>query len=162
MKSPHSTHINANFYEIRCAQLTIRIRALEAELAEREAEIQRLLCALSFWHPGVPEIASEAIRDRAADDAMLLVGFHGPHEVDAVGRGWIKLIVAPQSETEPVPGFCPECLMTGGHKLSCSRVETKAQPSTEGHFVPGPWAPQSDCFCEACKQYFGTENRSGR
>ena len=27
----------------------------------------------------------------------------------------------------------------------------------DGHFVPGPWAPQSDCFCEACKQYFASD-----
>lgn len=25
------------------------------------------------------------------------------------------------------PGFCPECLMTGGHKLSCSKAETKGE-----------------------------------
>ena len=29
----------------------------------------------------------------------------------------------PQSETKPAPGFCQECLMTGGHKLSCSKAE---------------------------------------
>jgi hypothetical protein len=28
------------------------------------------------------------------------------------------------AETKPAPGFCPECLMTGGHKLSCSKAET--------------------------------------
>jgi hypothetical protein len=30
-------------------------------------------------------------------------------------------------ETKPAPGFCPECLFTGGHKLSCSKAETPAQ-----------------------------------
>jgi hypothetical protein len=42
--------------------------------------------------------------------------------------------------------------------LRDSSAETKVQPSMEGHFVPGPWAPQSDCFCEACKQYFHGES----
>ena len=80
------------------AEEIVRLAAENSELAE---EVQNLQRALSFWHPGVPELASEEIRDRAADDAMLLCGFHGPHEIDAIGRGWIKLIVAPQLETKP-------------------------------------------------------------
>lgn len=34
------------------------------------------------------------------------------------------------SETKSAPGFCPECLMTGGHKLRCSKAETTPKPIT--------------------------------
>jgi hypothetical protein len=82
------------------------------------------------------------------------------------------------------PGVCPECLMTGGHKVSCSRLlmpvstlcavcdqikelhpnthpwTAKAQSETKGEPHVHRWnGKESDAFCEDClAERYPTEN----
>jgi hypothetical protein len=63
----------------------------QRDIRELEAEVQRLQCALSFWHPGVPANGPESVYERAAHDAFLLCGYDGPVEPGACELGWITL-----------------------------------------------------------------------
>lgn len=85
-------------------EATQQVRALAAELAERDAEVQRLQRALSFWHPGVPATGPRTIHERAAADAWLLAGYDGPNEQSAMDLGWITLsntLETPDVDTTP-------------------------------------------------------------
>lgn len=74
-------------------------------------------------------------------------------------------------ETSAEPNVCPTCRGRGANTVdkasgktvyycNCETVVKRAA-STQGH-MHAEWAPQSDCLCEACVEYFQSDRGGGK
>jgi hypothetical protein len=96
-----------------------RERALAAELATT-----RRVLSDDLKTAGNRVKALEAAL-RTANDDLKAVWIETGKGLEGLKRTEVALGLT--AETKPAPGFCSECLMTGGHKLSCSGAETDSK-----------------------------------
>jgi hypothetical protein len=137
-------------YRARSESLLARIAALEAIIARNDTTESFKCSECGAWHvrKGGAEMSEHAwsmplnraeliarveVLEAALRQARPYVDqAECADAADLEARYAVLSVIdkAFSAETKPVPGFCQECLMTGGHKLSCSKAETDAEYRT--------------------------------